>query len=294
MISPDGVAISNYHVFKDAAEIVAYNQYEESFLVTEILRENEEEDYILFRIGPNDGKFNYCKIADEMPEVGEQCFAIGNPRGLTLTLTDGLISAYRDHRRRLQTTTAISKGSSGGPLFNKKGEVIGVTSSGYRTGDLNFAINIKSLPIESFIRKDSFMVKKLSTYDLINILLNYYDLLQHEQLTDLALCYKDSLSRYHRLYNIDRYEAIRDHEAYLKQYEVLQADIVPNSLGLECNGLSHYLNYRLKWRIRNRTTDQEISYILETAIEIDLEGRIRSVYDNILKNNLISPQHFIN
>jgi serine protease Do len=78
--------------------------------------------------------------------VGQTCFAIGNPLGLTRSVSQGIVSSTnRDYDGRLyiQTTTDINPGNSGGPLFNLRGEVIGVTSMGYLfLGGLNFAIPV--------------------------------------------------------------------------------------------------------------------------------------------------------
>ena len=77
--------------------------------------------------------------------VGETVYVAGNPRGLEGTFSDGIISSRRGRamKERLQMTAPISPGSSGGPVLNSKGEVIGVSVSTYRGIDsqnLNFAI----------------------------------------------------------------------------------------------------------------------------------------------------------
>jgi len=77
--------------------------------------------------------------------VGAKVIAIGNPKGLTGTVSEGIISGVRklDSLTFLQTTAPISPGSSGGPLFNEIGEVVGVTSlvlGGSNSQNLNFAI----------------------------------------------------------------------------------------------------------------------------------------------------------
>lgn len=82
------------------------------------------------------------------PTVGTEVFAIGNPRGLERTLSQGIISGIRDHegKRLLQITAAISPGSSGGPVVTRGGRVVGVTI-GYLEGgqNLNFAIPASTL-----------------------------------------------------------------------------------------------------------------------------------------------------
>lgn len=76
-------------------------------------------------------------------EVGERVFAIGSPEGLEVTLSDGLVSGIRDfdHNRVIQTTAAISKGSSGGGLFDSSGRLVGITAFLVKEGqNLNFAL----------------------------------------------------------------------------------------------------------------------------------------------------------
>ena len=82
--------------------------------------------------------------------IGETAYVTGNPKGLEGTFSDGIISSRRDKstKERLQMTAPISPGSSGGPVLNRKGEVIGVSFAQYRALDaqnLNFAIPSKYL-----------------------------------------------------------------------------------------------------------------------------------------------------
>jgi S1-C subfamily serine protease len=79
--------------------------------------------------------------------VGQNVFAVGNPKGLELTMSEGLVSSLRRNAAGqlvlIQTSAAISGGSSGGGLFNKEGMLIGLTTLGSVTADaqnLNFAI----------------------------------------------------------------------------------------------------------------------------------------------------------
>lgn len=83
------------------------------------------------------------QLAEHPPSVGDTVYAIGNPEGLEETISEGLISGLRqiDGRRLLQITAPISHGSSGGPILNSNGEVVGVAVAGMREGqNLNFAV----------------------------------------------------------------------------------------------------------------------------------------------------------
>lgn len=88
-----------------------------------------------------------------MTNVGEDVFAIGNPKGLEHTLSKGIVSSYRENNTMIQTTTEITHGSSGGPLFNMQGEVIGITTSGVGEANLNFAMNIQILDLIEFTQE---------------------------------------------------------------------------------------------------------------------------------------------
>jgi TPR repeat protein len=85
----------------------------------------------------------------ETLQVGEKVYAIGSPKGLENTLSEGIVSALRlDGRvRSIQVTAPIAPGSSGGALFDAQGRLIGITTSGVEgAGNLNFAVSIDEAP----------------------------------------------------------------------------------------------------------------------------------------------------
>jgi len=87
-------------------------------------------------------------FANNVPEVGESVVTIGNPRGLESTLSTGIISGIRNISgvTLIQTTTPISPGSSGGPLMNIDGEVIGITTFYLKESqNVNFAVSVSDL-----------------------------------------------------------------------------------------------------------------------------------------------------
>jgi serine protease Do len=91
--------------------------------------------------------------------VGDRVFAIGSPLGLERTVTEGILSTKTrelDGELYLQTTAQINPGNSGGPLFNLRGEVVGVTNMKITMGEgLGFAIPVES--VEHFLsHRDAF------------------------------------------------------------------------------------------------------------------------------------------
>jgi endonuclease G len=156
-ISEEGIGISNYHVFEGTSKGLETIELSngEKFKVSEVLHFDKENDYIIFKVNITQ-KVQALKLASSAPNAGEEVFAIGNPQGLEHTLSKGIISAVRANGKVLQTTTEITHGSSGGPLLNMDGEVVGITTAGLGEANLNFAINIQLLPLDEFKKKNDF------------------------------------------------------------------------------------------------------------------------------------------
>lgn len=154
IISPEGHLITNYHVVANETRIKvtvyrrSKNRFEpKHYKKVKIVALNPFSDLALLKIQEASKPFKYVHLGQmDRVKVGEQVYAIGNPLGLTRTVSQGIVSTKnRNFQGQLyiQTTTDVNPGNSGGPLFNLKGEVIGVTSMGYiYLSGLNFAIPV--------------------------------------------------------------------------------------------------------------------------------------------------------
>ncbi|NLF31212.1 MAG: trypsin-like serine protease [Planctomycetes bacterium] len=152
IITPDGHCITNYHVIANETKIkvTVFRQTDTGFeqkhyKKVRILALNPFCDLALLKIDQAEDPFTFVPLAEmDTVETGQTVFAIGNPLGLTRTVSQGIVSTTNrnfDGQLYIQTTTDINPGNSGGPLFNLSGEVVGVTSMGYLfLGGLNFAI----------------------------------------------------------------------------------------------------------------------------------------------------------
>tara|TARA_Y100000589_G_scaffold121675_1_gene116015 strand:- start:253 stop:1275 length:1023 start_codon:yes stop_codon:yes gene_type:complete len=97
-------------------------------------------DLALLKVDGIEGKV--LPLKKENADIGAEVIAIGSPQGLSFTLTKGVVSSLRNNERIIQTDTAINPGSSGGPLINQSGCVIGVnTMKLTESVGLNFAIS---------------------------------------------------------------------------------------------------------------------------------------------------------
>lgn len=147
-IDNNGLAVSNYHVFKGTgigAEAIKLENSNQTYKVSDIYTKSEEEDFIIFRV--DCGSTSYIPIAPSKPNIGDRIYAIGSPRGLENTFSSGDVSQWRDEYL-MQINAQIDHGSSGGALINEYGEVVGITSGTLYEGsqaNLNYAWSIEAV-----------------------------------------------------------------------------------------------------------------------------------------------------
>ena len=131
IIDKKGIILTSSHVINECKEIevtVANGQVYKAE-VLKILGDNK--DLALLKISPT-SPLKEIKLGDsEKVRVGQKVLAIGNPFGFNGTLTTGIVSRIDYERNKIQTDAAINPGSSGGPLLNTNGEVIGISQSIY-------------------------------------------------------------------------------------------------------------------------------------------------------------------
>tara|TARA_R100000027_G_scaffold21067_1_gene15237 strand:- start:4375 stop:5328 length:954 start_codon:yes stop_codon:yes gene_type:complete len=155
IINPDGFVVTNDHVIAGEHEItVTVFEYsgtglrKETFENVSIIASSPEMDLALLSIQGGEGRiFETVPLGDsEELLAGQTVFAIGSPMGLERSVSEGIVSIANrpiNGRLHIQMTTQISPGNSGGPLFNLRGEVVGVNNMklvGMGAEGLGFAI----------------------------------------------------------------------------------------------------------------------------------------------------------
>jgi len=143
-----GYVVTNYHVIEDAKRIEIYTHNKKIHLFGEVEKIDEEHDLAIISTGYH---HQYTvNLTAEIPTVGTEIFVAGAPVGLAGSLSTGIISAIRDDVEFgfdcFQITAAISPGSSGGPVVNNSGNLLGVACSGRSDGNsLYFAVPAKHI-----------------------------------------------------------------------------------------------------------------------------------------------------
>lgn len=167
-INPDGYLITNFHVTEGETQISVEvylqrnGQIERKiYKQVRIVALNKFADLALLRVEDKDApKFTCVTLGDsDRLAVGDEVFAIGSPLGLERTVTEGIVSTKTrqfEGELYLQTTAQINPGNSGGPLFNLRGEVVGVINMKITFGEgLGFAIPVEA--VKFFLNhRDSF------------------------------------------------------------------------------------------------------------------------------------------
>src|ERR1700694_873091 len=144
LVSPDGVIVTNYYVIETGSITNVKFNYGTVFPVDGVLAADRVRDLGIIKIHGKTFRTLTLGNSDQI-QVGEEVVAIGNPLSLESTVSNGIVSGMRTSKEQggkfLQTTAPISPGSSGGPLFNMAGEVVGINTMYLEGGEnLNFAI----------------------------------------------------------------------------------------------------------------------------------------------------------
>lgn len=199
IVSKNGLIITNHHVVENASKFqievntsigkVTYN--------AELLQNDKENDLAILKIKDDNFK-NYEKLSYAFKEnggveVGASVFTIGYPYALSgmgkdAKFTDGKISSktgYNGVVNSFQSTIPVQPGNSGGPVFNEKGQLIGVINSGIREADnvsyaikLNYINNLIDLLSENVERPSDNSISTLSLEEKIKVLTNYVVLIK--------------------------------------------------------------------------------------------------------------------
>lgn len=150
LIDTAGVVVTNHHVVKDATAVSVKLMDGTRIANLELLTSDEDLDLALLRLHTQAALKPVLLGRSEDIEVGEPVVSIGNPLGLEHTLTDGVVSARRiwQGRKVIQMSAPVSPGNSGGPVFDRHAQVVGITFAKINPligENLNMAVPVDSL-----------------------------------------------------------------------------------------------------------------------------------------------------
>lgn len=156
IVGSKGEIITNYHVIEGAHKAVIYTSDEVKYVSSTVLNADKDRDLALIKIDSSNLNLPTVTIGDSSKlKLGESVVAIGSPLGFTNSLTSGVVSTKNrtvDGQNYIQISTPIDHGSSGGALFNLRGELVGITTA---LVESSAAINlaIPSTDVSTFLKK---------------------------------------------------------------------------------------------------------------------------------------------
>jgi tetratricopeptide (TPR) repeat protein len=154
IVKSDGIIITNQHVIEEAKTIEVKTTGGKTIEVEKVIYEDSENDFAVLKIDAKN--MPTVKLGDsDKITPGENVYVIGSPQGYENSISNGLLSAVRKWKstKVLQISAPISHGSSGGPVFNENGEVIGIaTLTQENAQNVNFAMPINI--IKDYIDED--------------------------------------------------------------------------------------------------------------------------------------------
>src|ERR1700751_3779254 len=156
-ISADGYAVTNNHVVDGASKVEVTTDDGKTFSA-KVIGTDARTDLALIKI-EGGSNFQFAKLADGKPRIGDWVLAVGNPFGLGGTVTAGIVSAMgRDigngpYDDFIQIDAPVNKGNSGGPAFNVDGDVVGVNTAIYSPsgGSVGIAFSIPAPTVKSVV-----------------------------------------------------------------------------------------------------------------------------------------------
>lgn len=162
LVSPDGLALTNYHSIENAIYAEGSLVTGESYPIERVIWFDADIDMALIRLSKVSTSLKRTSsfaslevVGTKELRVGDKVYAMGNPLGLGLSVTEGIVSAMGHHVERYKlpcivSTADISRGSSGGVLMNVYGQAVAVTAGAYSYGNSMYL----SVPADPFLQLD--------------------------------------------------------------------------------------------------------------------------------------------
>ncbi len=169
IVSANGYIITNYHVIIGSQSITVYTE-NRTTLDAEVVFTNETHDIALLKVISDPLSATIFGSSGNL-KIGDEVIAIGNPFGLSSTVTKGIVSARRDFMDMqlqldentyitvsipgaIQHDAALNPGNSGGPLFNSNGELVGINNMGFGLAESDSGLNV-AIPIDLILSEIS-------------------------------------------------------------------------------------------------------------------------------------------
>jgi tetratricopeptide (TPR) repeat protein len=148
-INKKGHLLTNHHVLRGRYAADVKTADGKSYRVKSVLAENRPADLLKLEVDIPPDEVEWIQVSERLPEIAERIVVVGSPMGLEQTVSEGIVSSIRDIPpvgTVFQMSAPISPGSSGSPVVNLKGQVVGIATFQFLQGqNLNFAVAARQI-----------------------------------------------------------------------------------------------------------------------------------------------------
>jgi Flp pilus assembly protein TadD/V8-like Glu-specific endopeptidase len=224
-ISSSGLVVTNCHVIEDSASAGIRLADEKggdensgdikTYMIKKIISSDEDADMVIFSVEGLNAAPDYLSVRGDKIETGDNVYIIGHPMGLEQTVSNGIVSGIKKIKEfgfMYQTTAPISPGSSGSPVMDANGEVIGVATSTYKEGqNLNFVMPSEKLrPLMRLNanmkfaewKEKGYSVMPSSDYGRLNLGQRFYDKKKYKEAAAMAASIIKGNPKYSNAYSL--------------------------------------------------------------------------------------------
>jgi len=224
-ISSSGLVATNCHVIEDSKSagirLADEKGGEENsgdiktYMIKKIISSDEDADMVIFSVEGLNAAPDYLAVRGDRIETGDNVYVIGHPMGLEQTVSNGIVSGIKKIKEfgfMYQTTAPISPGSSGSPVMDANGEVIGVATSTYKEGqNLNFVMPSEKLrPLMRVNanmkfadwKEKGYSVMPASDYGRLNLGQRFYDKKKYKEAAAMAAGIIKNNPKYSNAYSL--------------------------------------------------------------------------------------------
>lgn len=300
LVSREGTIITNYHVIEDAEEVWIKTKKGDIYKNVSLITIDAEKDFAVLKI---DGKnLPAVKLGNsDKIQIGERVYVVGNPRGYENTISEGLLSQLRDLGKGIifhQIGAPISPGSSGSPVFNSNGKVIGIATLSDISGeDLNFSIPINyaldsiNEPVKQSLAQWNEEVKEARRQEVANALDSIGIMARGTDVYAARLAVKELIRNSHnRIYALELIGRALGMN-FLTEDQYLDAELKGNNVDdwsperiqvysrlivIDPNNSSHY--FSLAWIYSDNEDHEKALALFDKAIEYENDSSEKVLY----------------
>lgn len=251
-VNKQGHVATNVHVIGGSKSAAIKTSDEKTYPLKRIVNSDEDADLVIFSVDGLSAAGDYLTVRAGDIDIGDNVYVIGNPMGLEQTVSNGITSGIRKIKEfgfMYQITAPISPGSSGSPVMDEAGDVIGVATSQYTEGqNLNFVTPSEklrpllsknaNLKFEDWISR-SYSIMPVTEYAMVNLGGRFYDKKKYKEAAAMGLAVIKKNPKYTNAYNLvaqSYFELDKKDEAlkYMKAGVATDAkkEFVHNDLGI--------------------------------------------------------------